>query len=274
MTRYSAYRKFLKKWVAAFHDNDPARWSGRQGKDYWEEGVSAHKSLNKVGLLSAVTFQKDLKDADHSWRQDWRAGEAIRLLTREVKRYQAYAGELVEENRRFKYLTDFLDRMEKRFVKEQRCSPPSIARHLAKYPPLIRADRVLIYKERSDVWSGPKGIWGQVLSKPKHHKLPMRQLDLDGHFQFRIADIFRAFLEKETRMTVRTKGKEENGVAPYTITKKEAGVPLRTINRLVVLFYFCAGLAEFQDGHLILGSNGKKLTVGGVDQKIRRAGLK
>src|SRR5579862_9815936 len=34
------------------------------------------------------------------------------------------------------------------------------------YPPLIRADRVLINRERSDVWSGPKGVLGQVLIKP------------------------------------------------------------------------------------------------------------
>jgi hypothetical protein len=270
MTRHTAYRVFLKKWVAAFHDHDPDRRLDSRRHNYWEEGEVAYESLRKTGLLSAVT----LKDADHNWRRDWRAREAMRLLMREVKRYQAYAGELVERNHRFKDLTDFLDRMEKWFVKEQRRSHQSTARYLAKYPRMIQADRVLINDERSGVLSGPRGVWGQVLSKPKHHKLPMRQLDLDGHFQFRIAAIFRAFLVGNTKITVRTKGKKENGVAPRTITKNEPGVPLRTISRLVVLFYFCAGLAKFRDGHLIFGSNEKKLTVGGVDQKIRDAGLK
>ena len=63
--------------------------------------------------------------------------------------------------------------------------------------------------------------------------------------------------------------------------RKKDGVTLQTIARLVVLVYLAANFADMDEGHatIVLAKNtpektpAKKLTVGAVAQKLKRAGL-
>jgi hypothetical protein len=63
-------------------------------------------------------------------------------------------------------------------------------------------------------------------------------------------------------------------VLRHYLDLKICGVSLKTIGRLVALTYICANLATARHGKLIINDTGKRLTVGGVDQKLREANLK
>lgn len=93
----------------------------------------------------------------------------------------------------------------------------------------------------------------KIFENAKYPRKLVRQLDLDKRFQVRVAVILRSYLPKDAR------------------------VSLRTISRLTVLTYICGRLRVEGPNRLFqaLKPNVRSggITVGGVDQKLRTAGL-
>jgi hypothetical protein len=58
--------------------------------------------------------------------------------------------------------------------------------------------------------------------------------------------------------------------------RKDFDISLRTISRLTVLTYICGGLCVEDEENIILDVDGKErtLTVGGIDEKLRPAGMR
>jgi hypothetical protein len=92
----------------------------------------------------------------------------------------------------------------------------------------------------------------KIFNNAKYPRDLVRQIDLDTRFQVRVAVILRHYL------------------------LKDFGITLKTISRLTVLTYICGKLREEGPDHLYLNPKSRRgrITVGGVDQKIRAAGVK
>lgn len=82
---------------------------------------------------------------------------------------------------------------------------------------------------------------------PEVHSIPLQERELDSRFQIRLGTTFRVFL------------------------RKEDGISLRTVARLVVLFLYVAGLAEEDGNGVKLRHSGLSVSVSTVVQKLRRA---
>ena len=92
----------------------------------------------------------------------------------------------------------------------------------------------------------------EIFDNAKYPRDLVRQIDLDTRFQVRVAALLRHYL------------------------LKDFGITLRTISRLTVLTYICGKLREEGPDHLYSNPKSRRgrITVGGVDQKIRAAGVK
>jgi hypothetical protein len=99
----------------------------------------------------------------------------------------------------------------------------------------------------SDVTEGEK-----VFDGAKYPTDLVKRIDLDYRFQVRVAKILRSHLAHT------------------------CGISLRTISRLTVLTYLCGGLGRenINSDGLVVSGRKREITVTGVDQLLRDAGLK
>lgn len=244
-----ARNRMLAKWRKALSDHDPLGERGKN-KGYWEEGPQAVECLRKAGLLPVVMQEKETATNAKNWRPDWRSREAIWLLLDELTTYRKYVGKLVSGNQYMADLAEFCDQVERRLIKQKRMSRSSEAELIAKYIRSLRRDRAEIEKQYHKTWQKPFGVFGEIFHEAEYKRHPFKAFELESRFQIRIAKILRFFL-----------GKDE-------------GVDLRTIGRMVALFYQCTALAEVKEGRLVVCATKKELTVDAIYQKLRRAMMK
>jgi len=91
--------------------------------------------------------------------------------------------------------------------------------------------------------------------------VPVQERELDSWFQLRLATILRIFLQAN-----------EIPVKGHT-GKRKRNISLRTIARLIVLFFVCADLAEPSIGEIKL-KHGRSISLRNVLDLLRREGIK
>jgi hypothetical protein len=211
--------------------------------DLWE-GDAACKELSRLGLLGVVSLEQN---KGKGLLADWRMRHTIEHLEAELRTYQLMSGKVLETRRQMNFELQLLASTKKKFVEHIARYPSSNHRWSKKYLRMILADTKKIRHEQGRLWLGHRGAWRRLLLQPEYRRRPLRELDLEGRFQIRVAKTMRTSLQKDD------------------------GVTLRTVARLVVLFYLCAGLAEDKKDYIEVKNTGRELSVDAVDQKLRHA---
>lgn len=262
---------FRTRWKSKFDEQARLFAAGRREHRHWE-GDDAYRELQRKDALWLVLPEDEL--------DGWPFTSLMARLEAEISTYERFE-KVSQNNDCFRDALDALSGAERRLTRT--ILPESQAKGgvqavLTKAISFLASRRVAMEQRRDSYWeetllAGPqeRKRWSVYMDKEKHvHSIPpqelsdwekifndfsyprkmVRQIDLDSRFQVRIAVILRFYLHQED------------------------GVSLKTIARLTVLTYLCAGLAEDRNGHLTIRYTGKRLTVSAVDQKIRSAGLK
>jgi hypothetical protein len=130
---------------------------------------------------------------------------------------------------------------------------PTLAGHLKHLAKRIDHTRHEI-RRRVQLEDRPLHTYLAFVHPIKGHDKPKQERQLDSQFQVRLGAILRTFLPKGD--------------------KRFRGPSLRTIARLIVLFLVCADLAAEKEGEVKLIHNNHTVTVEGVLQQLRGAGIK
>ena len=232
--------QFLRVWRAELKKHVLTRKREIEKRDFWE-GVNAVREIHAADLFEIASMTGE-------WADHWKTQYVLDALWDEMEQYIVHATVLVSNNKRRADLLSFLGRIEKILLKERRLYPNATAL-FDRYIGLLQEDQ-LTFKENSKPWKNRQSFWARhdVLYRPG--KAIFRRFDWDGVFQIRIGQILRLWLTKNDRISA------------------------RTISRLVVLFYFCCGLAvETKDGKVHIVATNRELTVDAVDQKLSQNGL-
>jgi hypothetical protein len=288
MTNGLGFGAFYTNWIEAF--KAVAKGPAPRKHDWWE-GTPARKDLENSGFLMIVV---------PSWEPAPQPFTTfLQQVWEEVETYKRITGQVVYQNSQFREVLDFLDGTLKRCRKvEARMHVPSLSRKLHSLNRSLVGERQKVTKiyethwrqELFKWWRPQKAkqfslvdpetglVWEAVGGRPPHVKHVEeeilkgltaqqrlgREIDLDGFFQRRLARVLRFWLPDPKR------------------------IHLRTISRLVVLVYLCAELVEergknvrYRRGgvvsrvpELVTRQSNRVLSLGGLDQKLRAAGLR
>ena len=288
MTNGLGFGAFYTNWIEAFKAVAKGPAPGKH--DMWE-GSQARKELESFGfLMIAVPSWEPAPQPFNTFLQQ---------VWEEVETYNRIAGQVVYQNSQFGEVFDFLDGTLERCKKlEDRMHVPSLSSKLHSINRSLVGERQKVTKIYEAHWRQELLKWWRpqrarqffrvdletdlvlevVGERPPHVKhveetilkgstaQPRlgREVDLDGFFQRRLARVLRFWLPHPKR------------------------IHLRTISRLVVLVYLCAELVEEREKkvryrrggavsrvpELVTRNSNRVLSLGGLDQKLRAAGLK
>jgi hypothetical protein len=265
--------KFRKMWIEKF--DEQARLHGRHvPRDHWE-GSYAYRELKDANSLWTVLPDPSTDDVFFNF--------LTAKLSREVWVYKLFSESVVTVNQCFGDGIDALSAAETKLTNvrpEESRVKEEVDDTLSRCKSVLEKARRSLEKRRDSYWQDDlfapleeRMNWPvyvddekQVRSIPpeertkaeemfenaRYPKKLVKQKDLDRRFQLRVALILRSYLPQDL------------------------GISLRTISRLTVLTYICGELrTEGPDG-LSLKPNvkGGEIGVGGVDQKLRDAGIR
>jgi len=267
--------KFRKIWIEKF--GEQARLHGQcLPHDHWE-GARAYRELYDSRNLWRVLPTDEYGDGPFKVLTD--------KLSWEVHVYRLYEASVVADNQNFGNAIDALSAAETQIRKvrtQESRAKPEVDKTLSRCALAIEKARSSLEKRWDSYWQDvlftppkermnwtvyldndkqlqsfpPEEIakYEEIFQNAKYPRNLVRQIDLDKRFQLRVAVILRSHL------------------------RQDFGVSLRTISRLTVLTYICGRLrVEGPDRlFLFLKPNVKsgEISVGGVDQKLRTAGMK
>lgn len=251
---------FLRCWRQAISERKHQRTSPEY--PLWE-GDQVLKNLNEARLLNVALFEKD-EELGFEGEQDWRAKSLIRELKQVVRAYEKHAGHIAEMSSNLADRVESLKKLAEGLRKEASRHEPKYSKQLETAAATCRAISSLLVKKREGAWRAPLSPWGSLV-EPLGIRIPKpdKDMDLDGWFQRAIALHLRGFFQKG------------NG---------SQKVDLRTISRLVVLFYRCSGLAKYKwnsqsirfrtaEALITVRTGGRLVRVSNVDRNLRRANI-
>jgi hypothetical protein len=276
--------EFRKRWISRF--DEQAKLSKKPaGHDPWE-GHAAYRELSYTNKLWIVIPTAEVPDSPfHGWLTE--------KLAREVHFYRLFHKTIVPNNQCFKDTLDLLRATELK-IKEAKTQKSSVKAELdgelEKCSSVLEKTRIAIERRRETYWKEslfaepaermtwmiefdddnqinsvpPEDLVQQerMFEKAKYPSRLVKRIDLDTRFQIRVAVILRSYLPHKIELSP-----IERSYLP-----QEREFSLKTISRLTLLTYLCGKLGNESDGELVV--DGRKITVGGVDQKLRDAKLK
>ena len=272
--------EFRKMWIMKFKEQASLKGGPPQGNAW--EGFDAYRELDAADNLWMVMPNPDPGDFSFNY--------LTAKLAREVHVYKIYKTSVVADNLSFRDAIETLSAAEttlknalapkaeiaatKSKVRtevdkrlRQCASAVEKSRHSLEHwrnsywhdalfaAPDERMNWSLYFDDEKKVGSiPPKELveLEKIFNGAKYPRDLVRQIDLDTRFQVRVAVILRHYLLKDFRIS------------------------LRTISRLTVLAYICGKLRIEEPDCLFLDPalRSGRITVGGVDQKLRAAGMK
>jgi len=275
--------RFRDKWITAItYQRRLAKSGGPTTVSSWE-GFETVGELRKTDNLRLVL---PIRGSGPFHR-------LIERLAKEVYFYKRFQDEIVPRNRAFELTIETVAAANSRLKKAQVADSPVKAEisHSLDRCAMVLDQTVTVLKERQkSYWETSllalpeeREKWAVYLDDQKQvHSIPPRELaqferifdgaryprrlvkriDLDKRFQIRVALILRSYVPLRF-----------DSIPTYGILKLP-GVSLRTISRLTVLAYKCGELGEEKEDHLVVKGRKAPITVAGVYQKLRSAGLK
>jgi hypothetical protein len=273
MTSKVEPKKFRRMWIEKFDEH--ARRGGQHlPGDLWE-GSHAYRELDETRNLWRVLPTAEYGDSIFNFLTD--------NLSREVHVYKLYKASVVADNQCFRDGLDALSAAETKLrnvrTQESRVKP-NIDKKLGQCASAIGKTRQSLERWRDSYWQDvllaepeermkwsvyidhekqvhsipPKELveWERIFDNAKYPRNLVKQIDLDRRFQLRVGVILRSHL------------------------RQDFGVSLKTISRLTVLTYICGMLRIEGPNRLFLRADVRsgEISVGGVDQKLRTAGMK
>jgi hypothetical protein len=270
--------EFRKIWIKKFKEQATLQ-GGPPGANAWE-GFDAYRELHASDHLWLVMPHPDLESSFNF---------LTAKLAREAHIYEIYKTSVVADNQSFRDAIDALSAAEATL---KNAMAPKTKVDVTKSKVRTEVDKRVsqcasaVEKCRQSLELWRNSYWQDALFAPPEermrwsvyfddeknvHSIPpqelvelekifnnanyprdlVKQIDLDTRFQVRVAALLRHYLLKDFRIT------------------------LRTISRLTVLTYICGKLRIEGPDYLYLDpkSRSGRITVGGVDQKIRAAGV-
>src|SRR5216683_1592523 len=206
----------IRTWKAAFGEIGKRTISAYTD---WE-GEEAVKNLKRAGLLDVAAHRR----VNNVYWEERGRKDIIKQLIRLVQQYLKFHGTITQRNQEFRDKTEHLDEIYNWLKRQARkCnSYPNVKKNLLKASRSCKLQREELKRQHKLPWRNRGGFLQIVQNEPKYRKIPQRNLDLDSRLQIRVAALFRSILPKSD------------------------GVSLRTISRLVVLFYVCIGFVEYR----------------------------
>jgi hypothetical protein len=250
MTRREKLDEFLRKWKTALRNRETFE------RAYWE-GQDAYSDLKRTGYLERVCLEeKDDEPGFGSGPEHFIAKHALPKICAELRVYR-------RDLNRVRALIGFQKDQYEWLDKHARALGQK-AKLVASKDSAFADDLVQLAKRVDEV---KRGIRFRLREHWRHpsldflnpyegHGAPRQERQLDSRFQVRLGVVLRSFMRK------------------YPVTAGGGSGPsLRTIARLIVLFLVCADLAEVKQGQVTLKHNNRRITVGGVLQQLRGAGI-
>jgi len=275
---------FRKRWISRF--DEQAKLSKKPaGHDPWE-GHAAYRELSDTNNLWIVIPTPEFPDSPFHDR-------LTQKLAREVHFYATFHETIVPNNQCFKD-TLYILRAAERKLKEAKTQKSSVKveldGELKNCSSVLEKTRIALERRRETYWKeslfadpAEKESWmiefdaenrinsvppedlvkqERMFEKAKYPSRLVKRIDLDTRFQIRVAVILRSYLPQKIELSP-----IERSFLPGKLE-----VSLKTISRLTLLTYLCGKLGNESDGELVV--DGRKITVSGVDQKLRDAKLK
>jgi hypothetical protein len=265
--------KFRRMWIKKF--DEQAQLHGRRlPRDHWE-GSYAYRELDNADNLWMVLPGSSTGDAFFSFLME--------KLSRELWVYKIFGESVVTVNQCFGDGIEALSAAETKLTNvrtEESRAKTEVDSTLGRYKSVLERARRSLERRRASYWEDDlivpieermtRPVYvddeKQVRSIPpeertksekmfenaRYPRTLVRQIDLDRRFQLRVALILRSYLPQDS------------------------GTSLRTISRMTVLTYICGKLRVEGPNRLFLKPDvkGGEISVGGVDQKLRDAGMK
>jgi hypothetical protein len=264
---------FRKNWIAGITIKLRAYKSNSRAETGAWEGFEACHELNDTRNLWCVLPEPGMEQYPFPFLTE--------KLSREVYFYKSFASRIVPTNWAFKDAIDVLSAAVSKLKKAatqksvvdggldsdlNRCCS-TVARTLNR----LKADRETYwqnalmatvaekmnwdvqFREDSEVSSIPPAEMLKAeerFTKAQYPKQLLKRIDLDRRFQVRVATILRFYLRRNDKIS------------------------LRTVSRLTVLTYIAGNLGREDDDRVLLNGRKRAITVGGVDQILRAAGMK
>jgi hypothetical protein len=263
MGRSATAGDFLRRWRQALSDaptvKDPF-W--KSGHAFWE-GAAARAELKRLGELPFVKLEEH-PDPDRAdiFRSliEYTTGQ----ICQELKFYRANFNQVRLSIERTKDASDFLEQLTKKVEKQMRLlerNSPQIAKQYSGIAAQMRKARGVLQYQQKQHWHGRRtGVFEDV----REYEIPVQERELDTRFQLGLATILRLLLQPHLAPI-----RDKDG----SVSRRKRHVSLRTIARLVVLFFVCADLAEASPGEITLRHNQENVSVESVIRKLRRAGF-
>ena len=260
-------KEIENNWLEAFSDlqNLPRN---KAADTFWE-GELVYNELKRADALWVVFPENDELKPMFLW--------LTKKLFRELGVYSQYSDGITVINQEFKDALDAMRGVEHRLAEVEKRTAKRLKWSIKACVGLIRREIAEIEERKEAFWKEAlndfssecpeiyvedggkltRVITKEILqykslfARARYPERLGRRIDLDTRFQIRLGVILRSYL-----------GKKE-------------GVSLRTIARLVLLYYFCSGLVlvDAQNETRVRGTK-RLLTVGAIDQRLRGAGLK
>ena len=258
MTSFSE-ESILAKWRACFQ-------ADHRLEPFWE-GSKAFAELKRREALDIVRLQEVAAEPGSPLREHWLASHVIPEVCVLVRKYRSLTNKVVSMNENYRELEKWLRSQEEELnQKTQATWLSQISRRgLRDLKKRIQGMIRILRYEQHELWRSPISTGDFILGNDEHltvgkrktkkgknplrHTSPQQERELDSYFQIHLAKVFRAYLHPDS------------------------GVSLATISRLVVLFLCVSEFADDVGNGAKLHHNGKVITVGGVLQQLRGAGL-
>jgi hypothetical protein len=242
---------FLPKWRAALRDRSTAE------RSYWE-GQPAYTELQRTGYLDRVLLKEKGDEVRGKGLDHFIAARAVQRICAELRDYKRDLNRVRDLIERQKGQDEWLQKQSHAFHRKAFLvlqTDPALSKDLKKIVKKIdnakRGTRIRLEGR----WNFP--VPGAVLAPVPGSDKVQQERQLDSRFQVRLASILRTYMQKD----------------PSPRWKDERGPSLRTIARLIVLFLVCADMAEERQGEVKLKHNQRRITVDGVVQQLRDAGV-
>ena len=247
-------KSFLRTWRAALDER-----AKRHNATYscWEGGA-AYDDLKRKGLLSVIEFERDMRENGSGFKgeQDRRSKSMFRNLRTAVALYEADAKRIQKEPLRAGAANALRTLRVLSREKHSREIKKLTSELLELLESEISAKHAVYQYKRDKAFF--RGLPGLSHALKEHVTAPLRGYDLDARFQVKIGFLLNFQLR---------------GFSAGT-----RDISLRTISRLVVLFYIASGLATYAPAPLhskqiqtVLTQ--KSISVRAVDLNLRRAKL-
>jgi hypothetical protein len=226
---------------------------------FWWEGQKACADLKRTGYLQKLRLEETSENgsARGGGLDHFLTSRDVRHVCRELTVYRKYLNTIRQQIELCKGRQEWLSRQANSFGKKADSyvrSDPELGRDLTKIVKQIEQAKRGLRLRYEREWTRPVGIFAAPF---RGHTKVVQARELDSWFQVRLAFVFRADMPKN----------------PFPKRKEERGPSLRTIARLIVLFLVCADLAEEKEGQVTLKHNRRPITVDGVLQQLRGAGI-